>query len=116
MHSIQMPKKLHFRRPENVGKRLALTRLALGFPNQKEFYSSTRLGASAYSMWESGDSFPRVEHMMLLCQQFGLTLDWIYRGDLSGLPYGLATKIRAETAKDSTFIEALDFSTIEMLP
>jgi transcriptional regulator with XRE-family HTH domain len=111
-----MSKKLHFRRPENVGKRLTLTRLALGFPSQKEFYVATRLGASAYSMWESGDAFPRVEHMMLLCQEFGLTLDWIYRGDLSGLPYSLATKIRAEAAKDENLSEALDFSNIEILP
>jgi len=112
-----MNKKLHIRRPENVGKRLTLTRLALGFENQKDFYVATRLGASAYSMWESGDSFPRVEHMMLLCQQFGLTLDWIYRGDLSNVSYSLAVKIREQAANHpDDYAEALNFSIIEIEP
>jgi transcriptional regulator with XRE-family HTH domain len=94
-----MKRRLPFSRPENVGKRLALTRIALGFENQKEFYLATGLGASAYSMWESGNNFPRVEHMMRLCQEFGLTLDWIYRGDISGLPYTLAMRIRQVIAE-----------------
>lgn len=98
-----------------MGKRLVLTRLALGFENQKEFYVATRLGASAYSMWESGESFPRVEHMMLLCQEFGLTLDWIYRGDISTLPYSLAVRIKEQAAKlPEEYAEALNFSNIEI--
>jgi transcriptional regulator with XRE-family HTH domain len=88
-----MISQLHINRPEAVGKRLELTRLALGL-DQKQFYMPTRLGSSAYSMWESGNRYPRVEHAMLLCNEYGLTLDWIYRGDLSTLPHRLALQIK----------------------
>ncbi len=112
-----MRRKLSITRPENVGKRLILTRLALGFENQKDFYAATGLGASAYSMWETGDNFPRVEHMMRLCQEFKLTLDWLYRGDISSLPHALAVRIRNEASKKpERFADALRFIDNEITP
>ncbi|WP_088348943.1 MULTISPECIES: helix-turn-helix domain-containing protein [Rhodomicrobium] len=84
---------VHVTRPEALGKRLEITRLALGL-DQKTFYAPTRLGSSAYSMWESGARYPRVEHIMLLCTAYGLTLDWIYRGDLSSLSHRLVLDIQ----------------------
>lgn len=34
-----------------------------------------------------------IEAAILLCDRFDLTLDWIYRGDPSGLPHRLATEL-----------------------
>ncbi len=33
---------------------------------------------------------------MKLCQEYDLSLDWIYRGLLSKLPYGIATRIKKQ--------------------
>jgi transcriptional regulator with XRE-family HTH domain len=76
--------------PEAVGKRLILTRRALGFEKQKEFAERAGIAASAYNQWETGTKFPGVRSALLLCNEYGLTLDWIYRGDPSGLPYHVA--------------------------
>jgi hypothetical protein len=31
-----------------------------------------------------------------LAERYGLTLDWLYRGDIDTLPHGLAVKLRLE--------------------
>jgi transcriptional regulator with XRE-family HTH domain len=94
-----MSKMSRITRPEAVGKRLELTRMALGYESQKDFYGSTGLGASSYSMWENGTRYPSVTHAMRLCQEYGLTLDWIYRGDIASLPHKTAMKIKNEISK-----------------
>ena len=109
-----MMNKLHATRPEVVGKRLEITRIALGFQSRREFYAPVGLGESATSMWESGDRFPRVQHVVLLCKEYGLTLDWIYRGVLSSLPHRTAMLIRStiSTLPDGNG-EALSFTVSE---
>lgn len=38
---------------------------------------------------------------MKLCDEYSLTLDWIYRGDPSGLPYRMWDKTRAVAEADT---------------
>jgi transcriptional regulator with XRE-family HTH domain len=101
-------------RPEAVGKRLELTREALGFATQREFYAPIRRGASSSSMWESGERYPSIQNALLLCLEYGLTLDWIFRGDISSLPHKTALKIKAEmTRRGQQTGETLDFTNSE---
>jgi transcriptional regulator with XRE-family HTH domain len=103
-------KPLHATRPEIVAKRLKLTREALGYANQKDFYAPLRIGPSAYSMWESGRQFPSIVNAARLCQEYGLTLDWLFRGDLSTLPHKTAIAIRARLQNEpSSDDETTDF-------
>lgn len=37
-------------------------------------------------MWEIGDRLPDPLAMARFCNTHGVSLDWIYRGDTSGLP------------------------------
>lgn len=112
-----MKKTLHATRPESIGKRLEITRIALGFPTRREFYAPIGLGESATSMWESGQRLPHVQHAMLLCREYGLTLDWIYRGVLSSLPHRTAMTIRAALAKvEAEGGEAANFTISEDMP
>lgn len=83
-------------RRELVANRLRAARLALGkIPKQlcDEFgWTSNR-----YSQWESltgkANQRPPVDEMVRLAERYGITLDFIYRNDPSGLPRDLAIEI-----------------------
>lgn len=112
-----MKKTLHATRPEAIGKRLEITRIALGFQTRREFYAPIGLGESATSMWESGNRLPHVQHAMLLCREYGLTLDWIYRGVLSSLPHRTAMLIRSAIARmEGEGSETANFTISEDMP
>ena len=78
---------------KDVGRRLALSRKAVGV-NQQDFGHGAGLSQPRYNQYESGQRLLTLNAAMKLCEQYGLTLDWLYRGDPSGLPYWLATSIK----------------------
>ncbi len=77
-----------------VGRRLRLTRRALQMP-QGEFAARGGIAANTYNQFEHGARLISPGKATALCEAYNLTLDWIYRGDPSGLPYKLATAIKA---------------------
>jgi transcriptional regulator with XRE-family HTH domain len=78
----------------SIGHRLQLTRHALGL-NQTEFAERARISRTAYNQYESGEKRPSVENAISLCDAYNLTLDWIYRGDPSGLRYQTAEALKS---------------------
>ena len=82
------------RSPRSIGERLELVRHALG-KNQKAFASAAGVGSSAYSQYKTGTNGPALEEAHKLCDRWGLTLDWIYRGDTRGLAPDLVATIEA---------------------
>lgn len=86
---------------DEIARRLRATRLALGL-RPSELCQATGIGTSTYSQWEAGLRMPDVLQILPICERFGLTLDWIYRAQISGLAYDLAVKIQAELANDPT--------------
>lgn len=76
-----------------IGNRLALTREALEL-RQGEFCKRAGIAQNTYSQFESGKKRPSVDNAIALCEVYGLTLDWIYRGDPSGMHYDIAAKVR----------------------
>lgn len=91
-HSPPVKTPPHHR--DKIAQRLRATRTALGL-NARALCQAVELGESTYSQWERGLRFPEVLQMLPLCDRFGLTLDWIYRGHIGGLSYDLAEKIKA---------------------
>ena len=84
-----------------VGLRLELTRDALG-AKPGVFATGAGIGVNTYSQYESGARMPVLANALKLCARYELTLDWIYRGDPSGLKYNLADKIiRLRQARNS---------------
>lgn len=79
--------------PEAIARRLFLTRHALGIEEQGAFALAAGTERSTYNNYEKGKRIPKLDQAIRLCDTYELTLDWIYRGDPSGLPYGLGTKI-----------------------
>ena len=79
-----------------IAARLRATRRALLADNQQEFGDGAGISQSNYSQYENGHKRPSVDAAIALCETYNLTLDWIYRGNVSGLPYELASAIRAQ--------------------
>jgi transcriptional regulator with XRE-family HTH domain len=87
--------------PEMIGKRLQLTRQALGV-GQKEFAESVGISVSSYNHYEAGRHRPSLEAAIALRAKYGLTLDWIFCGDPSNLKVSLFEAIKAMTAARKT--------------
>lgn len=79
----------------DTARRLRQTRMALGIDDQQEFGEAAGLEQSLYNRFETGKRLLTLQAAMKLCARYSITLDWLYRGDPSGLPYKLWNDIRA---------------------
>jgi transcriptional regulator with XRE-family HTH domain len=76
-----------------IGERIRLTRVALGYPTSIGFARIVGLTQQALNNYEQGIRRPDLDKALLICRATGVTLDWLYRGDPSGLPLRLSQKI-----------------------
>ena len=86
--------------PEYVAKRLQLFRKSLGM-RQVDLVRELGWSQQKWGQWENGKRTPNIADMIELAERYGVTLDYIYRGDMSRLPEWMATKIREQLASDS---------------
>ncbi|NOU05334.1 MAG: helix-turn-helix transcriptional regulator [Hyphomicrobiaceae bacterium] len=77
-----------------IGRRLALTRQVMGL-QQNEFCDRAQIAPNTYNQYENGKKRPSIDNAIKLCDAYHLTLDWIFRGDPSGLRYETADAIKA---------------------
>ena len=77
----------------DVARRLTLTRQAFGM-NQAEFAEAAGLSQPQYSQFETGKRLLSLKAALNLCSKYNITLDWLYLGDPSGLPYRLADSLK----------------------
>lgn len=64
-----------------------------GITSGVELCRLTGITPQAWANYVAAVSRPQLDQAMKLCRQFGLTLDWIYRGDPQGLPLELGKEI-----------------------
>ena len=69
-----------------IGKRLAAIRLAESSMTQTEWAKKHGFSVTQYNNWEKGVRRITVDEAERLCDLYGLKLDFIYRGNVSGLP------------------------------
>lgn len=81
-----------------IAERLELTRQAMGM-TQRAFAMDAGLTPPAYNNWKQGLSRPDLDGAFMLCDAYGLTIEWVYEGDASRLPAQLVEKLRALIAK-----------------
>ena len=89
-----MAKRIDEETLEAIGQRLALTRQVLGL-QQNEFCERAKIAPNTYNQYENGRKMLSVRNAIALCEAYHLTLDWIFRGDPSGLRYETADAIKA---------------------
>ena len=75
-----------------LGRRLELTREALGL-TAAQLCKRINCKANRWSQYESGERRITLEIADRLCDEFGLSLDWIYRGNRALLPDVIRVKI-----------------------
>lgn len=82
-------------RTKLVGKRLMLLREALGYGGREQARFARLIGCASprYNQYEKGTRLLTLAVALRLCDQYRVTLDWLYRGDPSGLPQALAEKV-----------------------
>lgn len=78
----------------DVARRLTLTRRAFAL-NQADFAEAAGLSQPQYSQFETGKRLLSLKAALNLCSKYNITLDWLYLGDPSGLPYRLADTLKA---------------------
>jgi len=70
--------------PDAIGKRLRAVRMAIG-TTQEQFAAGIGATQGGFGQYEAGMRRPSVIIASALCTVYGLTLDFIYRGDRRGL-------------------------------
>jgi transcriptional regulator with XRE-family HTH domain len=89
-----------------IATRLRITREAFGL-GQNEFARRAGIASNTYNQYEQGKNVPRLDIANQICDEYGITLDWIYRGDISGLPLHIANLLkRSDTLSSATAQEA----------
>lgn len=78
---------------KSLANRLKITREALEL-TAAELCKIIKVKPNRWSQYESGERRITLEVASKLCDEFGLTLDWIYRANPAALPSSLRLKIR----------------------
>jgi DNA-binding XRE family transcriptional regulator len=82
---------------KTIADRLLALRLALDL-TQKSMAKPLSVTREAYSNYERGERDPPWPIGIEICNAWGVTLDWIYRGKMDGLPHDLRRKILAASS------------------
>jgi hypothetical protein len=70
---------------QDIGARLQDVRAAFGAESQKAWAEREGFNPTQWNNWETGTRRIPVDAAERLCDRYGLTLDWIYRGRRDGL-------------------------------
>lgn len=84
--------KVNTRSIEAIAKRLRQTREALGM-KQAEFAERANIPNNTYNQYEQAKGRPSLDFAFKLRDTYGISLDWIYDGDPSGLPHRIAKNL-----------------------
>ncbi|WP_265886660.1 helix-turn-helix domain-containing protein [Roseomonas mucosa] len=72
-----------------VGARLRLAMEAQGL-SQSDLSRVLHVSLSKIGNWLRGDNYPDAYLMTVFCDRYGVTMDWLYRGKIAGLPSEMA--------------------------
>jgi transcriptional regulator with XRE-family HTH domain len=97
--NVSMKRFLTDTSPEYVAKRLQLFRKSLGL-RQVDLARELGWSQQKWGQWEKGRRIPNIPDMIELAERYGLTLDYVYRGDMSRLPEWMSKKIRELATSD----------------
>ena len=88
--------------PKDVGERMRMVREARGFPHQGAFAKLLGVSQSRYANWEQGAHPVPYDFAIKIHALTGADLDFLYRGDMSGLPPQLIESLTAAYRKQAS--------------
>ena len=86
---------------EEVGSRVRLLREALGI-RQGVFAARIGVAPNLLANVEAGGNYPNPKLAATICSEFGVTMDWLFRGVRAGVSSDVAQRIVAFEAKAPT--------------
>ncbi len=78
-----------------VGRRLELIRRQLGLGTQAHFAARLGVGTNRYNHWATGKILIPVQIAAQIAAMAGVSLDYIYLGDVSGVKVGVLNTLSA---------------------
>lgn len=84
--------------PEVIGPRLKSLRRALEIDTQVEFAQAIGVEKNTYNPWEKGSRPLTFEGACLIRKRFNISLDYLYFGELEGLPAWLRLRLMKQPA------------------
>jgi transcriptional regulator with XRE-family HTH domain len=87
------------RSKEDIGYRLKLTRLALGY-SQALICKIVNIATTTWNNYEKGIRRPSVDEVLKMVSRLHLPIAWVYDGDTSQVSAELLEKIYAEHARE----------------
>lgn len=96
--AIEIPRPVMFNggmveTSKSLASRLKMTRLAIGI-SAADLCKRIKVKANRWSQYESGERRITIAVANKLCDEFDLSLDWIYRANPAQLPHALRLKMR----------------------
>ncbi len=79
----------------DVGKRLRWAREVVADSQASLCRDLGGLDPTAWNRWERGNRYPDPIALIRFCDTFGLTMDYLYRGDLRGVREDVAFRLAA---------------------
>lgn len=73
----------------DFGERLIHLRKQLGYKEAVDMADAIGVDQNTYTRWERGETYPQVPNLLKLKRVTGVTADYLFFGDLSGLPFQL---------------------------
>ena len=86
---------------DEVGRRLRVTAHELGYRSAQALADWLGANRAQVQAWYSAIAMPPVKYMRRLAAEHRITLDWIYRGDGSGLTYPMYIRLAAAMEADA---------------
>lgn len=86
---------------KGCGFRLRVIREALGYESLREFAAITGVTEDALSAWERGQNRVQADYIERLRVRFKVSHDWIFGGELSGLPRALSEHVERVLGRES---------------
>lgn len=90
-----MPRQASSAFKRQVGNNLRLFIEAAAGGNQAEFARRFGVSPSKLGNWIRGDNLPDPYFLSRVCEDYGVTMDWFYRGVRAGVAAALAENLRA---------------------
>jgi len=79
---------------EAIAERLIRLRTALGYADsQAAFAALVEISPQAWNNYETCDRRIDIDQARKVCRKTGVTRDWIYDGNVAGLPLSLAQRL-----------------------
>lgn len=79
-----------------IAARLRAARMAINPDNQAEFAREAKLAQNRYNQYETGERPLTLDAALKLHRRYGLSLDYLFRGDTSLIPHGIAERLSRE--------------------